>query len=120
MALLEIDRTRSNIRNHKDDLEKSINRAISTLTKDIDELDKLVAYLHTEAQDAEIVDNQDSNQFLRYVGRKADDLAILSNKITGQKNLKGIDNAETATNMATHITNTSYDHEVYKLNFEGE
>lgn len=120
MSLLETNQTQSNILKHKDRLIGDLNKNISQLTSILNEIDKLVPYLHTESGVGVLVDNQDSNSFLRYVGRKSDALNTLNLKLVNQKALKGADNAETAINIATHITNTSYVHDDYKVNFEGE
>lgn len=105
---------------HRAALTKQLNQAIASLTAVVNEYDKFAPFLHTEAVAGDFVDNQDSNQFLRFVGRKADDLATVSAQLTSLKDLKGADNTETATNMTSHITAKNYVHSDYKENFESE
>lgn len=105
---------------HRSALTKQLNQAISSLTAVVNEFDKFAAFLHTEAVADVIAENSDSNQFLGFVGRKSNKLNEIATQLTALKDVKGANNAETATNMAVHIANINYVHADYVENFENE
>ena len=120
MSLLKINQTQANIIKHQESLQKELNRAISVVERQVAELEKLVSYFHEESVLNELINTRDRNSLLRYAGRKADAIAVMNTKLATLKALKGVNNTETTTNMGAHITNTSYVHDDYKVNFEGE
>lgn len=120
MSLLTNNQVQSNIIKHQAALKVDLNRAISTITSVTAEYDKLAMMLHTEAGIGEIVDNQDSNANLRFVGRKHDAVQALADSLLVLKNLKGADNAATAVNVAAQVTATGYVHAAYKGQFDAE
>lgn len=120
MSLLETSKTQANILKHKDQVRKDLNSALSTLASTIAEAKKLTAYLHEEAGVGTLVDNQDSNKFLNFLGRKSTAIDLLGVDLLALKDLKGINNAATGVNMGVFKASTGYIHGDYKVNFESE